>query len=111
MLINAPFKLRVIDDPDSGTRELHLTFRDEFRDEPLEKRAQGFRRYIDGQQENINSLDEEDPNRVGMLTVLQISQELLPHVAQDEIPLDETIVIEIQQDAVLGNLIGGIPIQ
>ena len=111
MLINAPYKLLVIDDPESGSRELHLTFSDAFREEPLEKRGQHFRKHIESLQQNINTLNDEDPNRAGMMAMLQISQELLPHILDDEIPLTETIVIEIRQDVVLGNLIGGIPVQ
>ena len=42
-----------------------------------------------------------------MLVVLQIAEQLASHIRAGEIPLNETIVVEVQSGSMLGNLISG----
>jgi hypothetical protein len=111
MLIDAPFTIGIVDSQESGARELHFTFTDSFRSASLEQRSQTFQAYVNNLQEAINKLDDDNPDRIGMQTIHQISSELLPHIGADEIPLYDPIIVEIGQDAVMVNLLHGVPIQ
>ena len=94
MQIQGPFQIQVITNEDSQSRELHLSFSNEFQRNPLEQRLSDFRRYIGDLQKSIGQTD--DPaSQQGMLTILQISEQILPHLEADEIPLEEPIVVEI----------------
>ncbi len=98
MIIDAPFTLGVVDNEDTGTQELHLSFTEQIRAESPQHRGKIFTQYVPKLQDDINNLEEDSPDRTGMMTMQQISTELLPHIIADELPLLDTIVIEIAQD-------------
>jgi len=77
----------------------------------MEKRSIIFKKYIIRLESEVTVLDNDDPNIAGMQLISQISNELLPHVIEDEIPLQETIIIEIRQDLGLGSLIKNFSLQ
>ncbi len=97
MDIEGPIKIGVLDREDGSGRELHISFRDDFSAMDVPGRDQTFRAYLLNLHEGIQALSEGDPNRAGMLIVQQICEQLLPHIAADEIPLSETLVVEIEQ--------------
>lgn len=94
MQIEGPFNIRVVTNEDSQTRELQLSFNAAFQQKTLQQRLEEFRQHIVDLQHSIQDTDDE-ASQQGMLTILQISEQLLPHLEADEIPLEETIVIEI----------------
>ena len=104
MLIEGPFKLGIVETPHSMGHELHLGFREEFRAKPTADQALEVRRYIAELHATAAQLPPEDHNRQGMLTITQVAEQLLPHLEQDEIPLEEPIVIELRSDPAAGFL-------
>jgi len=98
MLIEGPIKIGVLDDPGQPGRELHINFSAEFQALDLQGQAASFTRYLGELQQGIDALAEGDANRAGMLIVQQISEQLLPHVINGELELDETIVVEMGRD-------------
>jgi nitrate reductase assembly molybdenum cofactor insertion protein NarJ len=103
MIIDAPFKIGILDTA-TGSRELQLDFTDEFRHLNLAQQADEFSDYISRLINEISRLDESDADRLGMITIKQIAEQLQPHIEANEIPLEETIVIELQQDSPFGNI-------
>lgn len=103
MIINAPFKIGIIDSA-TGGRELHLDFTEEFRKLNLAQQTDEFNNYISSLINEISRLDEADADRQGMITIKQIAEQLQPHIEANEIPLEETIVISLQQDSPFGNI-------
>jgi hypothetical protein len=105
MDIEGPIRVGVVDKDDGSGRELHLDFSDNFRQLPDDQRISEFRSYVNLLQNKSsgNSLDEAD--RQGMLLILQIAEQLLPHLETDQLPLEETIVIEIKPETILGSLL------
>lgn len=94
MQIEGPFTVRVIDNTDNQSRELQLSFTQQFQAQKIDERIASFRQHIVDLQNTIQQ--EPDPNsQQGMLMILQISEELLAHIEADEIPLNEMIVIEM----------------
>ena len=94
MLIEGPLNIQIVDNSDSGSRELHLSFSPEFQSLDLAARTSDFQNHITTLQQQSQAT-EDAATQQGMLTILQISEQLLPHIESDEMPLSETIVIEI----------------
>ena len=94
MEIQGPFTIAINDNSETGLRELHLGFKPGFQHAELDERIATVKDYLVNLNKNIAA--ETDPNnQQGMLTIAQIAQELLPHLESNEIPLEETIIVEI----------------
>lgn len=106
MQIQGPIKIHVIDSTSGQGKELHLTFTDDFQQLDHENRLTEFNEHINILKQQIQATDDLATQQ-GMMTILQISEELLPHLVDDEIPLDETIVIEIGQTSPFDSLLSG----
>jgi len=94
MEIQGPFTVAVNDNNETGLRELHLGFKPAFQQLSLDERLVHLKDYLQTLEQDIQS-ETDANNQQGMLTILQIAQQLQPHLQSDEIPLDETIIIEI----------------
>ena len=94
MEIQGPFTIALSDNSDSGLRELHLGFKPEFQQLDLKSRLSSLQQYLTGLERDIPNETDED-NKQGMITILQIAQQIQPHLASDEIPLGDTIIVEI----------------
>jgi hypothetical protein len=103
MEISGPLTIGVIDN-DSGSREIHLGFKPEFRILHLQQQSEQFQEFIKNLINEIYKLEEADPNRQGMTTILQICEQLQPHIDANELPLEETIVVNIQTRNPFGNI-------
>ncbi|MET0088668.1 MAG: transcriptional regulator [Candidatus Thiodiazotropha sp.] len=106
MLIEGPLKIGVLDDPQQPGRELQLDFTSEFQALEPEIQTETFNRYLQVLEQNIDTLSEDDPNRAGMLIVQQIAEQLLPHLANGELELSETIIVEMGRDYTSDSLMG-----
>jgi len=103
MEITGPLNIGVLDN-DTGGRELHLSFRPEFRVLNLQQQSATFQDFIKTLINEISKLDASDTNRQGMATILQICEQLKPHIDANELPLEETIVVNIQSQSPFGNI-------
>ena len=103
MEITGPLNIGVLDD-DSGNRELHLSFKADFRILNLQQQTESFQDFIKTLINEIHKLDESDVNRQGMTTILQVCEQLQPHIDANELPLEETIVVNIQSHNPFGNI-------
>ena len=103
MEIIGPLNIGVLDG-DTGGRELHLSFKPEFMILTLTQQSEKFQAFIKTLINEIHLLDESDANRQGMTTILQICEQLQPHIDANELPLEETIVVNIQTHNPFGNI-------
>lgn len=103
MEITGPLNIGVLEN-DTGGHELHLSFKAEFRVLALPQQSEKFQAFIKTLINEIHLLDESDANRQGMTTILQICEQLQPHVDANELPLEETIVVNIQTHNPFGNI-------
>ncbi len=94
MEIQGPFTISVNDNADSGLRELHLGFKPAFQQQELSTRIETIKSHMTELQQAVDE-ETDAANQQGMLTILQIISQLMPHLENDEIPLDETIIVEI----------------
>ena len=103
MEITGPLNIGVLEN-DTGGRELHLSFKAEFRILNLQQQTENFQKFIKTLINEIHKLDASDTNRQGMTTILQICEQLQPHIDANELPLEETIVVNIQTHSPFGNI-------
>jgi hypothetical protein len=96
MDIIGPFRIGIMSDDGQSGPELHIDFTNEFRGLELAERTAEFERYMDALRREAVEQPEDSRERQGTITVLQIAEQLAPHIAADEIALNETIVVEIE---------------
>ncbi len=94
MEIQGPFTISINDNKETGMHELHLGFKPAFQQQAHADRMQTVKEHIADLQQQVKE-ETDESNRQGMITILQIIGELMPHLEADEIPLEETIVIEM----------------
>lgn len=107
MEIDGPLKIGIVTKDNSLDREIHVDFTDTFQSLTLSKQGQVFSQYVKQLKSQSEAIAEDNQERQGMLMVLQIAEQLAPHIRAGEIPLNETIVVEVNSESVLGNLISG----
>jgi len=95
----------IVDKPDSQSKELQLTFTDSFSNSELGQRTSILEKYINELSDNIQQLPADSQDRQGMLIIEQLAGQLLSHIANDELELEETIVVEINKEITINNLI------
>lgn len=95
MEISGPLTIGLVEKLDGLGRELHIGFREEFRRLPLLAQGEEFRAFLGELTDAAYALDEDDPDRPGILLIQQIAEQLLPHVEAGELSLGDTIVVEI----------------
>ncbi len=103
MQIKGPLKISVVDS-DIGSRELQLSFTGEFMAMNLQQQSEAFKTYVDEISDEISQYSEQDADYQGLLVILQVCEQLLPHIEANEIPLNETIVVNIQTHNAFGNI-------
>lgn len=94
MEIQGPFTISINDNSETGLRELHFGFKPGFQQLELAERLTTLKDYVTSLNTDIAA--EKDPNnQQGMILIAQVVEELSPHIESNEIPLEETIIIEI----------------
>ena len=97
MNVAPPFDISV-HDPKPTLRELHFSFTSAFQKMEVDQRLEALRAYIESLIKQSESLQDESAQR-GIITVLQITEQLLPHIQSNSLPLHETLIVELGEDA------------
>jgi hypothetical protein len=97
MEIDGPIRVGVVEPSPEGNYELHISFRDEFQQLPLEQQGPVFRDYLAELYRNVQQPDLDERTRQGMLIVQQVCEQLLELIEKGDLPLSETLVVEIQR--------------
>jgi hypothetical protein len=105
MLIEAPFKISVVEKADPESKELHLTFTEQFSSSELSERVNIVKGYLSELNNNLQKFPADSKDKQGMMLVEQLVGELLPHITNDELELEETIVVEINKELGIASLI------
>jgi hypothetical protein len=96
MAIKIPFNIGF--DHTDGTRQLHLSFTAEFQRMQQPQRLKTYKDYIEHLIAQAQ-LAEDENSQKGIITVLQIAEQLFPHLQAEQVPLEQTIIIEMGDDA------------
>lgn len=88
MIIEGPIRISAESSGDGSGFGLHLSFADEFQALEKARQAADFAAYVERLRTRRAALGEADPNRRGMLIVLQVGEQLLPLSEEPEIAID-----------------------
>ncbi len=92
-----PFNIAV-HDPHSQLRELHLSFTAEFQQMEVNQRLESMRAYIESMVVQAKSTKDAGSQR-GLMMVIELTEQLLPHIQSESMPLHETLIVEIGEGA------------
>ena len=105
MVVKGPLHISSESSEGGSGFTLRLEFTEEFQALDDAARGQTFTEYLKELQRQSTGLEETDPNRQGMLIVLQVGEQLLPLIQTNSLPLNETLEIEISQQLPLGEFL------
>ena len=71
----------------------------------LEQQGSDFSKYVNNLKQQYNQSEANSAEQQGIMTILQVAEQILPHIQAGEVPLMETIVIELFQQPGLEDLI------
>lgn len=97
MNVTPPFDIAV-HDPKPTLRELHFSFTSAFQAMNVDQRLEALRAYIESMINQTEDLQDESAQR-GIITVIQITEQLLPHIQSNNLPLHETLIVELGEEA------------
>ena len=92
-----PFSISV-QDPTPQLREMHLTFSTDFQSMTIDQRLESMRSYIESMLVQAKATSNVNSQR-GLMMVIELTEQLLPHIQSDSMPLQETLIVEIGEDA------------
>lgn len=96
MQIQGPVRINIGEPADGQGRLLLMSFRPEFKAQPLEARGAAFADYLAELNAGVADPALDEANRMGMLIVQQVAEQLLPHVQADELDLEQEMIIQIR---------------
>lgn len=98
MNIDGPMNITIADPADGQGKLLMIRFSPEFQAKELPEQAAEFKSHLGYLGEQIEAIgSEEDRNRAGMMIIQQFCEQLLPHIEQGELALEEQIVLQVRQ--------------
>ncbi len=80
MEIEGPLKFGIVTQDNSLDREIHVDFTDTFQNLNLREQTQVFHAYIMQLKSQSEAIVDENSERQGMLVILQIAEQLAPHI-------------------------------
>jgi hypothetical protein len=98
MEIDAPFTVSVMEKEHGEGRELHVTFTAAFRALDITGQGSAMMSYVTGLRRQAQIAEPDSREQMGMLTVLQLAEQMLPHIQAGEMDIDQTIIAEIAAD-------------
>ncbi|RMG35281.1 MAG: transcriptional regulator [Gammaproteobacteria bacterium] len=97
MDIDGPIRVSVVEPSPEGNYELHIRFTEEFQHQDLAQQGPAFRDYLGRLYQDVRRPDLDDRTRQGMLLIQQVCEQLLEPIEAGDLPLSETLVVEIQR--------------
>ena len=94
---SVPFNISV-HDPKPDLRELHLTFTTEFQQMTVDQRLESLRAYIESMVEQAKSTTDDGGQR-GLMMVIDLTEQLLPHIQSESMPLHQVLIVEMGEGA------------
>lgn len=101
MKIDGPLKISLSEQSDGSSRKLELAFTGAFRRLDLPAQGAAFREYVESLRTASAHIEDDERTREGVYTILQIAEQLLPHVEAGEMTLEEPIEVEVRPDFAL----------
>jgi len=93
----SPFNISV-HDPKPQLREMHLTFTPAFKKMSVNQRSESLHAHIASMIDQVK-LTTDTSIQQGLMIVIDLTEQILPHIESDSLPLNETLIVEMGEDA------------
>jgi len=91
----APFTAALVEQDNSKLRKLQLNFPAEFQQLDVTAQGAAIAAYITVLHQQVRAVEDGSREQQGMLIVLQIAEQMLPHIQAGEMDLSQTIDVEV----------------
>lgn len=91
----APFTAQLVEQDNSKLRKLQLNFPAEFQQLDVAAQSAAITAYILELHQQVRAVEQGSREQQGMLIVLQIAEQMLPHIQAGEMDLSQTIEVEV----------------
>lgn len=105
MLIDGPFTVKLVENTGNIEREIHINFVKDFCSLDVKKQAKVFADYITSLHQQLQTLSQDSQEYQGMMYIAQFSESIYPHIVGGELPLEDTLIIEMEPENPLSTLI------
>ena len=95
MEFEAPFTAQLVEQDNSNLRKLQLKFPPEFQQLDISAQSAAMLAYITELHQQARAAEEGGAEQQGMLIVLQIAEQMLPHIQSGEMDLSQTVEVEV----------------
>ena len=95
---NAPFNASRTENEDGPGHQLHISFTEAFRALDIGAQGDAMAAYIADLHQQSHAAEAGSREQMGMLIVLQLTEQMLPHIQAGEMDIDQTIVAEIDPE-------------
>ena len=95
MDFEAPFTAQLVEQDNSKLRKLQLSFPQQFQQLEVEAQGVAMQDYIAELHQQSYAAEAGSAEQQGMLIVLQIAEQMLPHIQAGEMDLSQMIEVEV----------------
>lgn len=95
MKIDGPLSISIKDDDIQKKRTLEINFKPDFQQLLPDQQTGELKKYIQNLYRNAHTLNEDHPDKAGLLLIMQVSEQLLPYLQQQQLDLSETMLLEM----------------
>jgi len=96
MIIKGPFSIQKIENEDTSATEMHIKFTDEYKQLDQQGQSQMIDQHISELEKLVAATENDSADYQGMVIMLQFSKDIKPELDNGNIPLEETIVFDIE---------------
>lgn len=108
--MEGPLNFKIVSFDGSDEREVHVDFKETFQNLNLEEQGVQFEEHVRSLQTKASTLSEDSQERQGLVFVLEFLVELAPRIKTGDIPLNETVIVKVMEQAPLKQLISKLDI-
>ena len=95
MDFDAPFTAQLVEQDNTKLRKLQLSFPQQFQQLDVEAQGVAMQDYIQELHQHSYAAEAGSSEQQGMLIVLQIAEQMLPHIQAGEMELSQMIEVEV----------------
>lgn len=107
MIIEGPYTVRLAENTESLENEIHVQFNADFVELSQEERGTVFGKHLAALRVLSKNTSSDHLDYPGIMTLLQFCESIYPYILNGEVPLEDPIVIEVEQMTPLESFLRG----
>ena len=104
MEIFGPLKIKMLDIPKESTREIHISFAEDFKTLTHDQRIKAFANYLAELKNAGEQTKEDSAEAEGVAIIFQFCEQVFPYIHNNELDLEATMIGSVAQNTSLSAL-------